>query len=55
MKILFAAPENAWGGFLGLIRAEMYVEDLKRGSNAEACPPHRQRHLRPADWAKRLF
>jgi len=23
MKILFAAPENAWGGFLGLIRAEM--------------------------------
>ena len=23
MKILFAAPENAWGGFLSLIRAEM--------------------------------
>ena len=23
MKILFAAPEKAWGGFLGLIRAEM--------------------------------
>lgn len=23
MKILFAAQENAWGGFLGLIRAEM--------------------------------
>ena len=23
MKILFAAPENAWGGFLGLIRAEL--------------------------------
>jgi len=23
MKILYAAPENAWGGFLGLIRAEM--------------------------------
>jgi len=23
MKILFAAPENAWGGFLGLIMAEM--------------------------------
>jgi phosphoglycerate dehydrogenase-like enzyme len=23
MKILFTAPENAWGGFLGLIRAEM--------------------------------
>ena len=22
MKILFAAPENAWGGFLGLIRAK---------------------------------
>jgi hypothetical protein len=25
-----------------------YVEDLKRGSNAEACPPL-------AGWAKRLF
>jgi hypothetical protein len=25
-----------------------YVEDLKRGSNAEACPPL-------ADWAKRIF
>ena len=25
-----------------------YVEDLKRGSNAEACPPL-------ADWAKKLF
>ena len=23
MKILFAAPENSWGGFLGLIRAEL--------------------------------
>jgi len=23
MKILFAAPENAWGGFLGLIRSEL--------------------------------
>jgi len=23
MKILFAAPESAWGGFLGLIRAEL--------------------------------
>ncbi len=23
MKILFAAPENAWGGFLGLLRAEI--------------------------------
>ena len=23
MKILFAAPENAWGGFLGLLRAEL--------------------------------
>jgi phosphoglycerate dehydrogenase-like enzyme len=23
MKILFAAPENAWGGFLGLIRAKL--------------------------------
>ena len=23
MRILFAAPENAWGGFLGLIRAEL--------------------------------
>lgn len=23
MKILFAAPENAWGGFFGLIRAEL--------------------------------
>jgi hypothetical protein len=25
-----------------------YVGDLKRGSNAETCPPQ-------ADWAKRLF
>jgi hypothetical protein len=32
-----------------------YVEELKRGTNAEACPPHRQRHLRLAGWAKRLF
>jgi hypothetical protein len=32
-----------------------YVEDLKQGSNAEACPPHRKRHLRLAAWAKRLF
>ena len=23
MKIIFAAPENAWGGFLGLIRTEL--------------------------------
>jgi len=23
MKILYAAPENAWGGFLDLIRAEL--------------------------------
>ena len=23
MKILFAAPENAWGGFLGMIRSEL--------------------------------
>jgi len=23
MKILFAAPENAWGGFLGLLRSEL--------------------------------
>ena len=23
MKILFAAPENAWGGFIGLLRAEI--------------------------------
>jgi len=23
MKILFAAPENAWGGFLGLIKTEL--------------------------------
>ena len=23
MKILFAASENAWGGFFGLIRAEL--------------------------------
>jgi len=23
MKILFAAPENAWGGFLGLVRTEL--------------------------------
>ncbi|MGA7145249.1 MAG: hypothetical protein WBY47_12165 [Desulfobacterales bacterium] len=32
-----------------------YVEDLRRGLNADTCPPHRQRHLRPADRAKRLF
>ncbi len=23
MKILFAASENAWGGFLGLLRTEI--------------------------------
>gem|GEM_PF-6195769 len=23
MKILFAATENAWGGFLGLLRSEI--------------------------------
>ena len=23
MKILYAAPENAWGGFLNLIRSKM--------------------------------
>ncbi len=28
MKILFAAPENAWGGFLWLIRAEMPEQDF---------------------------
>jgi hypothetical protein len=30
------------------IRILEYVEDLKRGSNAETCPAQ-------ADWAKRLF
>jgi phosphoglycerate dehydrogenase-like enzyme len=29
MKVLFAAPENAWGGFLGLIRAEMPEHHFK--------------------------
>jgi len=24
-------------------------------AGTETCPPHRQRHLRPADWAKRPF
>ena len=24
-----------------------------RSSGAETCPPHRKRHLRPAEWAKR--
>jgi len=32
-----------------------YVEDLIRGLNANTCPPHRQRYLRPADRTKRLF
>lgn len=29
MKILFAAPENAWGGFLGLIRSELPEYDFE--------------------------
>jgi len=28
MKILFAAPENAWGGFLGLIQSELPQHDF---------------------------
>ena len=23
MKVLFAAPENAWGGFMGMVRSEL--------------------------------
>jgi phosphoglycerate dehydrogenase-like enzyme len=29
MKVLFAAAENAWGGFLGLIRAELPQHDFE--------------------------
>lgn len=29
MKVLFAAPEKAWGGFLGLIRNELTDEDFQ--------------------------
>jgi len=29
MKILFAAPENAWGGFLGLLRSELPDHQLE--------------------------
>jgi phosphoglycerate dehydrogenase-like enzyme len=29
MKILFAAPENAWGGFLGMIRAQLPEHDFE--------------------------
>lgn len=29
MKILFAAPENAWGGFLGLLRAQIPEHDFE--------------------------
>lgn len=29
MKILFAAPENSWGGFLGLIRGELPQHDFE--------------------------
>jgi phosphoglycerate dehydrogenase-like enzyme len=29
MKILFAAPENAWGGFLSMIRAELPGHDFE--------------------------
>ncbi len=29
MKILFAAPENAWGGFLGMLRSEMPHHEFK--------------------------
>ena len=28
MKILFAAPENAFGGFLGMIRSELPEHDF---------------------------
>ena len=28
MKILFAAPENAWGGFLGMIRSQLPEHDF---------------------------
>ena len=49
-------------GGIDLIFRELYIEHNPReiGSafqraSAETCPPHRQRHLRPADWAKRPF
>ncbi len=29
MKILFAAPENAWGGFLGMLRSEIPHHDFE--------------------------
>ena len=29
MKILFAAPENAWGGFLGMVRSELPEHDFE--------------------------
>ena len=29
MKILFAAPDNAWGGFLGMIRSELPEHDFE--------------------------
>lgn len=38
MKILFAAPENAWGGFLGLLRAEIpqYVCEATGGFTVDS-------------------
>ncbi|EFK10993.1 conserved hypothetical protein [delta proteobacterium NaphS2] len=29
MEILFAAPENAWGGFLGMLRDKMPEHHFK--------------------------
>ena len=36
MKILFAAPENAWGGFFGLIRAELPEYHFEATGRVEA-------------------
>jgi hypothetical protein len=45
IKILVQDQDGAEFKPAGILK---YVEDLKRGSNAEACPPL-------AGWAKRLF
>jgi hypothetical protein len=29
MKILFAAPENAWGGFLGMLKSKIPDHDFE--------------------------
>jgi hypothetical protein len=35
MRILFAASENAWGGFLGLIRSELPEYHFEASGNFE--------------------